>query len=583
MGLIFRLSLRNLFRQKRRNLLLGIGISFGMMILVVANSFSHGLVDVLINDIVSKSFGHLVIQGLQGNSGYFTMIRDKQRIMKIITENVPAKDLLRVNESLGMFGRAVGNGEADNLVVAGVTVKTEKEKKGFFKDYFTLVAGNFDDYFRKDIEYPVIISADKAKSLKVKLHDVIRIRMPMVTGQIQAARLTVIAIANSNNAFMNLIAFMDGDRVKQLLGYKPWESASLQMTLRDPKRTAKYYADILYKKLQPEILSLIGKADHEACRLFAFKNEDHAKEILRKNLRIVSGDQQQGFGKDGVMVTSGLARKLKLKVGDGFTYEYQTKFRGLYQENFKVDAIYQSDTKLGGNIILVNGERIYDIYNKFLPKDPGPRDRDPEFIGKSDPLFSVLATEWKLMNRSKDNEQLQKQLKQERRVKTLQAKYNVVTMYEGASDILKLEGVLNSITFIAVLLLFFIILVGVINTLRMTIKERTREIGTIRAIGMQKSDVRNLFMMETLLLTAFACLAGILLGIIVMWILGTISFEVDNALSMILKEKHLNFKLDFAGVLLNFILIMFISGVTAYFPARRAAKLSAVEALRHYE
>ena len=34
-------------------------------------------------------------------------------------------------------------------------------------------------------------------------------------------------------------------------------------------------------------------------------------------------------------------------------------------------AIYQSDTKLGGNIILVNGERIYDIYNKFLPKD-GP-------------------------------------------------------------------------------------------------------------------------------------------------------------------------------------------------------------------
>ena len=48
-------------------------------------------------------------------------------------------------------------------------------------------------------------------------------------------------------------------------------------------------------------------------------------------------------------------------------------------------------------------------------------------------------------------------------------------MYEGASDILKLEGVLNSITFIAVLLLFFIILVGVINTLRMTIKERTRK------------------------------------------------------------------------------------------------------------
>lgn len=583
MGLIFRLSLRNLFRQKRRNLLLGIGISFGMMILVVANSFSHGLVDVLINDIVAKSFGHLVIQGIQGNSGYYSMIRDKQRIMKIIKDNVPAKDLVRVNENLGMFGRAIGNGEADNLVVAGVTLTTAKEKKGFFNGFFTLSAGNYNDFYRKDIEYPVIISVDKAKSLKVKLHDVIRVRMPMVTGQIQAARLTVIAIANSNNTLMNLIAFMDGDRVKKLLGYKPWESASLQMTLRDPKRTAKYYADILHRKLQPEILSLIGKAGTEECRLFAFKNEAYAKERLRKQIRIVSGDQQQGFDKDGVMITSGLARKLKLKVGDEFSYEYQTKFRGLYQENFKVDTIYQSGTKLGGNIILVNGERIYDTYNKFLPKDPGPKERDPEFIKKTDPIFPVLATEWKLLNRSKDSDQLQRQLKRERSFQTQQAKFNVVTMYEGASDILKLEGVLNLITIIAVLLLFFIILVGVINTLRMTIKERTREIGTIRAIGMQKKDIRNLFIMETLLLAVFSCLAGILAGIIVIWILGTISFNIDNALSMILKEKHLNFKLDFAGILLNLIIIMFISGVTAYFPARRAAKLSAVEALRHYE
>lgn len=68
MGLVFRLSLRNLFRQKRRNLMLGIGIAFGMMILVIANSFSHGMVDVLIKDIVSNAFGHLVIDGKMGNS-----------------------------------------------------------------------------------------------------------------------------------------------------------------------------------------------------------------------------------------------------------------------------------------------------------------------------------------------------------------------------------------------------------------------------------------------------------------------------------------------------------------------------------
>jgi len=117
----------------------------------------------------------------------------------------------------------------------------------------------------------------------------------------------------------------------------------------------------------------------------------------------------------------------------------------------------------------------------------------------------------------------------------------------------------------------------------MTVKERTREIGTVRAIGMQKKDVRNQFVMETLLLTFFSCLVGVIVGVILMYGLGAIELSVDNALSMILKDGHLNFKINPLGVATNFILILFIAALTAYFPARRAANMSAVDALRHYE
>jgi ABC-type lipoprotein release transport system permease subunit len=577
MGLIFNLSLRNLFRQKRRNILLGIGISFGMMILVVANAFSHGLMDVIVNDIVSKVFGHLVIQASSGNS-YFTMIRDKERIMKIIHETIPKEDLVSVDESLGMFGRAVGNGAADNMVIAGVSPNSEEKRKSFFKDYFTLVEGDFKEYFSKDIEYPVIISAQKAKSLNVKVHDVVRVRLPMVTGQMQAAQLTVIAIANSNNTFMDMVAFMDGGRVKQLMGYKPWESASLQITLKNPKRTSIHYAGIIREKLKPGRLTIAGKVAGTDCQLLAFKNDDKAKNILNRNIQIVQGDPKEAFAKDGVMISNGLAQKLHLRAGSEFTLDYPTQFREMNQEKFKVTAIYNSGTLLGGNIILVNGERIYDVYNKFLPKSQNR----PE-ISITNPIYPALASEWKLLPRSKTSQELQKLTKEERKVKTYQSKYNVVTMYEGASQVLSMEAAMNSVTLIAVLVLFFIILIGVINTLRMTIRERTREIGTVRAIGMQKNDVKNMFIMETLLLTAFSCVAGILLGVVVMQLLGLITFPGDSALSMILKEKHLYFKLSFGSILSNFLLIMAISGLTAYFPARRAAKLSAVEALRHYE
>jgi ABC-type antimicrobial peptide transport system permease subunit len=157
-------------------------------------------------------------------------------------------------------------------------------------------------------------------------------------------------------------------------------------------------------------------------------------------------------------------------------------------------------------------------------------------------------------------------------------------MYETAEQILKLEGVLNMITLVAVLVLFFIILIGVVNTLRMTIRERTREIGTIRAIGMQRTDVRNAFILETLLLAFFASVAGVLLAFGAMGVLSHIPMNLeDNPMGMFLVSGRLYFIPTLSGVLGNMVLIWVLAGVTAFFPARRAANLSPGAALRHFE
>ena len=578
MGLIFRLSMRNLLRQKRRNLFLGIGIAFGMMILVIANSFSHGLVSVLINDVVSQVYGHINIKENIGNS-FYPYNPDRAQLEKIIKETIPKDELVRMNESLGMFGRAIGNGETDNVVIAGASVEnTPEERKKFFEDFLTLVEGNFDNYFNKEIEYPVVISKDKAETLKVKVNDTIRVRMSMVTGQVQAAKLTVIAIATSSNSFMNMVMFMDGDRVKKLLGYKPWEAAGYQIVLKNPKEKSKLYADLIYQKLQPEILSIVGKVGNEPVKLYAYQNKQTAKQGLAKQLKLVSGEATTAFNKEGVLLPKGLAEKLQVKVGEEFTYDYQTKYQGNYQEKLKLTGIYEAQNKLNQNLILVNEERAYSFYNKKLPKG-----KDAKFLATEKLIAPLLANEWRVLPRTKDSEAMRKQMKLEARNKTKQLKVHVGTMYEGASQILQLEGALNLITLIAVLILFFIILVGVINTLRMTIKERTREIGTVRAIGMQKGDVRNMFITETFLLAAFACLAGIFLGVIATSLLSLIEFNTGSALGIILKSRHLFFKINYISLIGNFFLIMLIAVGTAYFPARHAAKLSAVEALRHYE
>ena len=67
------------------------------------------------------------------------------------------------------------------------------------------------------------------------------------------------------------------------------------------------------------------------------------------------------------------------------------------------------------------------------------------------------------------------------------------------------------------------------------------------------------------------------------FITSVYSTNPTNSLAVILKDKHIFFKFDYISVSINFIIILIISMLTAYFPARKAAKLSSAEALRSYE
>jgi ABC-type antimicrobial peptide transport system permease subunit len=118
----------------------------------------------------------------------------------------------------------------------------------------------------------------------------------------------------------------------------------------------------------------------------------------------------------------------------------------------------------------------------------------------------------------------------------------------------------------------------------MTIRERTREIGTVRAIGMQRRDVRRMFVYETGLLALFASIVGTVLAFLLMAGLSTLTFEAgDNPIGMLLVDRHLYFAPTVLAVVLIDVLIVGIAMVTAFFPARRAADLKAAVALRHIE
>ncbi len=589
MKLVTKISFRNLLRQKRRNILLGAAIALGVMILVVANSFSSGITDILLNKIIVRVAGHIQVAFNEKGGLYRVIFRDKEKILPLVRNNV--EGIRELEESIGVFCRVIGNNKADNLIFVGIDLSQtiSEETRREIEESYQMIEGDFKDLSRTDIENPVILSQEKAQYLNVKKNDILRIRFTNLFGNDESARLTLIGIVKNDNIFMQTIMFGELHNLKKMMGYKPYEVANLNITIENPTKNAVKLADKLHAALNPDLAFIYGKLNYQgreqAVTMFGFKADSDSKKVVKKHIHILSIDKKDDiFSKKAVLLNEALGNKLGIKVGDPFELVYKNKFKNTYTtKKYKVSGIFHNDDMADKNIVLIHEEKFYDTYYPNLPEDRSAI-TDAYLPDRNNSLYNVLATEWVLLDRTSNTEELQKKMKDITRKKWKGTTVDVRTMYESASEVLKLENVLNLITITAVLILFFIILIGVINTLRMTIRERTREIGTIRAIGMQKKDVRNVFILESFLLAFFSSILGIILAFLSMHFLTILTFELpDNPLSILLVNGHLYFKPTWIGILLNIGLILAIVAVTAYFPARRAANLSPSTALRHYE
>ena len=124
-----------------------------------------------------------------------------------------------------------------------------------------------------------------------------------------------------------------------------------------------------------------------------------------------------------------------------------------------------------------------------------------------------------------------------------------------------------------------VVVMSVANSMGMTVVERTREIGTLRAIGLKRSGVVRLFTTESMLLTLIGCLLGLLITLTVRWgiNLANISYIPPNSVAPV----PLLVDMDIGRVSFTFILMSVVGTLAAYMPARRAARKDIIDALGH--
>jgi putative ABC transport system permease protein len=114
-----------------------------------------------------------------------------------------------------------------------------------------------------------------------------------------------------------------------------------------------------------------------------------------------------------------------------------------------------------------------------------------------------------------------------------------------------------------------IALMGIANTLRLSVLERTRELGLLRAVGMTRAQVRSALRWESVIISVFGTLGGMVLGVFFGW----------AALRALSSDQLITFNPP-AGLLVTILVVGGVAGVLAAIrPARKAAKLDLLQAI----
>jgi putative ABC transport system permease protein len=126
-----------------------------------------------------------------------------------------------------------------------------------------------------------------------------------------------------------------------------------------------------------------------------------------------------------------------------------------------------------------------------------------------------------------------------------------------------------------------IVLFTVTNTMSMAVVERTAEIGTLRAIGLRRSGIRSMFVIEGVVLGCFGAVIGIAAALAMAWVINQLGLTWTPPSRIEPVPLAVRLAGEHTMMLMYAIGLVVVAAVSALVPAARASRMNIVDALRH--
>lgn len=283
-------------------------------------------------------------------------------------------------------------------------------------------------------------------------------------------------------------------------------------------------------------LSVQAKVDDDVVTLASYDSETGTRVI---NIDVVEGDVTT-LGSDGIAVLEDEADDRGLVVGDTVTIELEDGFtdtltiKALFAEEALVGSPWLVDRELARAHITVDQVGLVGV----VFADGVELEAGQAAVDEALSAFPQLE--------SRNNTEFQE---------------------EAQSQINQLQVIVYGLLVLCLIVAFF----GIVNTMALSVLERIREIGLLRAVGTTRSQLKASVRWEAIIVSVFGSVLGIAMGLV----LGAAAVIAipDSFISKI--------GIPWFQIVIFLVIGAMIGVIAAYFPARRAGKLNVLDAIAH--